>query len=220
MGHLALSDDDYFRIIFAATAALIAVAILSMWSGFSSWLINSGTDLFEVIEDKFNADGAARPFDAMRPDIVKPGKFANYGTSGLTITIGFAAVFFGVVFYTSAFVGEIVRGGILAVPKGQIEAASAVGLSRAQSLRHIVLPQAFRIILPPLGNQYLNLTKNTSLAIAVGYSDIVQVGQTVYNQTGKTLPVVAIWMLFYLACSLTISVVVNYYNVRLKLVER
>lgn len=220
VGHLALSDDDYFRIIFAATAALIAVAILSMWSGFSSWLINSGTDLFEVIEDKFNADGAARPFDAMRPDIVKPGKFANYGTSGLTITIGFAAVFFGVVFYTSAFVGEIVRGGILAVPKGQIEAASAVGLSRAQSLRHIVLPQAFRIILPPLGNQYLNLTKNTSLAIAVGYSDIVQVGQTVYNQTGKTLPVVAIWMLFYLACSLTISVIVNYYNVRLKLVER
>ena len=136
------------------------------------------------------------------------------------MTIGFAAVFFGVVFYTSAFIGEIVRGGILAVPKGQTEAASAVGLSRAQSLRHIILPQAIRIILPPMGNQYLNLTKNTSLAIAVGYSDIVQVGQTVYNQTGKTLPVVAVWMLFYLATSLTISVVVNYYNVRMKLVER
>jgi general L-amino acid transport system permease protein len=156
----------------------------------------------------------------MRPDIVKPGKFANYGINGLTMTVGFAAVFFGVVFYTSAFIGEIVRGGILAVPKGQTEAASAVGLHRSQSLRHIILPQAIRVILPPLGNQYLNLTKNTSLAIAVGYSDIVQVGQTVYNQTGKTLPVVAIWMLFYLATSLTISVVVNYYNVRMKLVER
>ncbi|MCH2349765.1 MAG: ABC transporter permease subunit, partial [Candidatus Poseidoniales archaeon] len=154
------------------------------------------------------------------PDLVQPGRFPNYGTNGLTMTIGFAAVFFGVVFYTSAFIGEIVRGGILAVPKGQIEAASAVGLKRGQALRHIVLPQAFRIVLPPLGNQYLNLTKNTSLAIAVGYSDIVQVGQTVYNQTGKTLPVVAIWMLFYLSCSLSISVVVNYFNVRLKLVER
>jgi general L-amino acid transport system permease protein len=104
------------------------------------------------------------------------------------MTVGFAAVFFGVVFYTSAFIGEIVRGGILAVPKGQTEAASAVGLHRSQSLRHIILPQAIRVILPPLGNQYLNLTKNTSLAIAVGYSDIVQVGQTVYNQTGKTSP--------------------------------
>ena len=89
-----------------------------------------------------------------------------------------------------------------------------------QAMRHIILPQAFRIILPPIGNQYLNLTKNTSLAVAVGMSDVVQIGQTVYNQTGKTLPVVAIWMLFYLSVSLTISVVVNFFNVRLKLVER
>ncbi len=220
VGHLALSDDDYFRIIFTAIAALMAVTVAIYWTGLSSWILNSGSDLFRVIEAKFNVDGAARPFDAMRPDIVKPGKFANYGINGLTMTVGFAAVFFGVVFYTSAFIGEIVRGGILAVPKGQTEAASAVGLHRSQSLRHIILPQAIRVILPPLGNQYLNLTKNTSLAIAVGYSDIVQVGQTVYNQTGKTLPVVAIWMLFYLATSLTISVVVNYYNVRMKLVER
>ena len=140
-----------------------------------------------MLEAKFEVEGAARPFDAMKPDIVEPGKFVNYGTSGLTMTPGFAAVFFGVVFYTAAFVAEIIRGGILAVPKGQIEAASAVGLSRGQSLRQIVLPQAIRIILPPMGNQYLNLTKNTSLAIAVGYSDIVQVGQTVYNQTGKSV---------------------------------
>ena len=124
------------------------------------------------------------------------------------------------VLYTAAFIGENVRGGILAVPKGQSEAAGAIGLSRGQSLRHIILPQAFRIIMPPMGNQYLNLAKNTSLAIAVGYSDLVQVGTTVYNQTGKTLPVVAIWMLFYLSVSLTISVIVNYINVRLKIVER
>jgi len=84
----------------------------------------------------------------------------------------------------------------------------------------VVLPQAFRIILPPTGNQYLNLTKNTSLAVAVGYSDVFQTGTTVFNQTGRTLPVFAIWGLFYLSTSLTISVVVNWFNVRLKLVER
>ena len=84
----------------------------------------------------------------------------------------------------------------------------------------MVLPQALRVILPPTGNQYLNLVENTSLAVAVCMSDIVQVGTTVFNQTGRTLPVVAIWMLFYLSCSLTISVVVNWFNVRMQLVER
>ena len=129
-------------------------------------------------------------------------------------------MFFGVVLYTASFIAEIVRGGILAVPKGQTEAAQAVGLRRVTMLRRVILPQAFRVILPPLGNQYLNLTKNTSLAIAVGYSDFVQVGQIVYNQTGKSLEVIALWMLFYLACSLTISVVVNFFNIRMKIVER
>ena len=124
------------------------------------------------------------------------------------------------VFYTAAFIAEIVRGGILAVPKGQSEAAQAVGLRRSTALRRVILPQALRVILPPVGNQYLNLTKNTSLAIAVGYSDLVQIGQTVYNQTGKTLQVMAVWMLFYLACSLTISAVVNFFNIRMRIVER
>jgi general L-amino acid transport system permease protein len=87
-------------------------------------------------------------------------------------------------------------------------------------LRLVVLPQAFRVSLPPLGNQYLNLTKNTSLAIAVGYSDVVQIGQTIFNQTGRSLEVFAIWMLFYVACSLAISAVVNFFNVRLLIVER
>ncbi|MEO2157168.1 MAG: ABC transporter permease subunit, partial [Acidimicrobiales bacterium] len=219
-GHLSLSDDDWFRIIFIALASLVVVFVVVRWTGLSSWILNSGRDLFGVMEAKFNVDGAARPFDAMLPDIVQKGKFPNYGKNGLTMSIGFAAVFFGVVFYTSAFIGENVRGGILAVPKGQTEAALAVGLTRGQTLRRVVLPQAFRVILPPTGNQFLNLTKNTSLAIAVGYSDMVQVGTTVFNQTGKTLPVVAIWMLFYLSCSLTLSVIVNWFNVRTQLVER
>ena len=219
-GHLSLVDDDWFRIIFTIAVSVILVFVFISWEGLSSWILNSGRDLFQVIESKFNVDGAARPFDAMRPEIIQKGKFPNYGPSGLTMSVSFAAVFFGVVFYTSAFIGENVRGGILAVPKGQIEAARAVGLRQSQALRHVILPQAFRVILPPTGNQYLNLTKNTSLAIAVGYSDIVQVGTTVFNQTGKTLPVVGIWMLFYLSCSLTISVIVNWFNVRMQLVER
>ena len=219
-GHLSLTDDDWFRIAFTAVASLVIVFVVVRWTGLSSWVLNSGRDLFGVMEAKFNVDGAARPFDAMRPDIVQKSKFPNYGKNGLTMSIGFASVFFAVVLYTSAFIGENVRGGILAVPKGQTEAAKAVGLRRGQILRHVVLPQALRVILPPTGNQYLNLLKNTSLAVAVGMSDIVQVGTTVFNQTGRTLPVVAIWMLFYLSCSLTISVVVNWFNVRMKLVER
>ena len=112
------------------------------------------------------------------------------------------------------------RGGILAVSKGQTEAAQAVGLKRSQLLRLIVLPQAFRIILPPIGNQYLNLFKNTSLGIAVAYAEIVAVGFTLLNKTGQTLPIVIVWMAFFLTGSLIISSIVNYYNRKLKLVER
>jgi len=219
-GLAKLTDDDYFRMIFAGVGAgIFVVVVLVLWPGLSSWVLNSSRDFFEFLAAKFG-DRSGNPIDAKRPEIVQAGNFPNYGPAGLNLSIGFAAVYFGVVFYTAAFVAEIVRGGILAVPKGQTEAAAAVGLRRSTALRRVVLPQAFRIIMPPLGNQYLNLTKNTSLAIAVGYSDLVQVGQTVYNQTGKTLPVFSIWMLFYLACSLTISVVVNFFNVRLKIVER
>ena len=191
-GLAKLTDDDYFRMIFAGVGGVLgAFFFLVLW-----------------------------PLDVDLPNIVQTGKFPNYGPSGLNFSIGFAAVFFGVVFYTAAFVAEIVRGGILAVPKGQTEAAASLGLRRSTALRRVIIPQALRVMLPPLGNQYLNLTKNTSLAIAVGYSDIVQVGQTVYNQTGKTLPVVSIWMFFYLSCSLSISVIVNFFNVRMKIVER
>jgi len=220
-GLAKLTDDDWFRMIFAgAAAAIAALFVWVIWPGGSSWLINSGRDLFEVIGDKFGDGRSGPPIDAMRPDIEQRGNFANPGPAGLNISAGYAAVFFGVVLYTAAFIAEIVRGGILAVPKGQTEAAQAIGLRRSTMLRRVVLPQAFRVSLPPLGNQYLNLTKNTSLAIAVGSSDLVQVGQTIYNQSGKSLEVFAIWMLFYLACSLTISVIVNAFNVRLKIVER
>ena len=220
-GLMKLTDDDKFRIIFAGVGALAVIAfVLVGWPGLSSWIINSGTDLLEVIANKFGDGRTGRPMDIKAPDVQQLGNFPNPGPAGLNLTQGGTAVFFGVVLYTASFIAEIVRGGILAVPKGQTEAALAVGLRRVTMLRRVILPQAFRVILPPLGNQYLNLTKNTSLAIAVGYSDFVQVGQIVYNQTGKTLEVISLWMLFYLACSLTISVIVNFFNIRLKIVER
>ena len=230
-GLTKLADDDWFRIIFAAAGAAVVIGVVVAVPSLSSVLLDlsggRGIDwlrfdngFFGWLADKFGDGRTGQPIDAKRPDIEQLGNFPNFGPAGLFLTQGLAAVYFGVVLYTAAFIAEIVRGGILAVPKGQTEAAQAVGLRRVTMLRRVILPQAFRVILPPLGNQYLNLTKNTSLAIAVGYSEIVQVGQTVYNQTGKTLEVVSIWMLFYLACSLTISVVVNFFNVRLKIVER
>jgi len=132
----------------------------------------------------------------------------------------FFPVFIGVTIYTAAFIAEVVRGGILAISKGQSEAGLALGLTRTQLLRFIILPQAFRIILPPMGNQYLNLAKNTSLGIAVAYPEVVAVGQTLYNQTGATIPIILLWMLFYVSISLFISAIVNWYNRRVALVER
>jgi len=219
-GLAKLIDDDWFRMIFAGVAALLAVfVVVRGWPGLSSWIINSGSDLFGVIGDKFGDGRGSRPLDAMKPTLSE-GRFVNYGPTGLTMTVFYASLFFGLVFYTSSFIAEIVRGGIQAVPAGQSEAAAALGLNRRQALRKVVLPQAFRVIMPPLGNQYLNITKNTSLGIAVGFSEIVQVGQTVYNKNSQTLAVFSIYMIFFLACSLTISFVVNTINRRLAIVER
>jgi len=219
-GRAKLTDDDWFRMIFAAASGVMISAVVVIWPGLSAWIVHSSHDFFRFLEAKFDFGNWSRPLDGKRPGVVQAGKFPQLSPSGLTMTRAFAAVFLGVVLYTASFIAEIIRGGILAVPKGQLEAADAVGLSKSQKLRHIVLPQAFRVILPPMGNQYLNLAKNTTLAIAVGYSDLVQVGQTVYNQSGRTIEVMAIWMLFYLAVSLGLSSIVNFWNVRLKLVER
>ncbi len=219
-GLAKLTDDDWFRMVFAGFGALVAALVIwVLWPGLSSWIINSGRDFWELAGDKFGGGRGSRPLDAMKPTLSE-GRFVNYGPTGLTMSVFFASLFFGLVFYTSSFIAEIVRGGVLAVAKGQTEAAAALGLSRMQALRKVVLPQAFRVIMPPLGNQYLNLTKNTSLGIAVGYSDVVQVGQSLYNKNNQTLAVFGIWMAFYLICSLSTSLVVNTINRRLEIVER
>jgi general L-amino acid transport system permease protein len=142
-------------------------------------------------------------------------------TGGIEILPEFAALLFGLSIYTAAFIAEVVRAGILAVSRGQTEAAYSLGLKPGPTLRLIVVPQAMRVIVPPLTSQYLNLTKNSTLAVAIGYPDLVQVFTgTVLNQTGQAVEVVAITMLVYLAISLFTSGAMNLYNRSVALVER
>ncbi|WP_298269310.1 ABC transporter permease subunit [uncultured Bradyrhizobium sp.] len=139
---------------------------------------------------------------------------------GLTLAPEYFALLIALVTYTSAFIAEIVRSGIQAVPRGQSEAAKALGLKRGFVLQHIVLPQALRVIIPPMTSQYLNLTKNSSLAVAVGYQDIVSIANTTLNQTGQAIESIALIMMVFLTISLGISLFMNWYNARIALVER
>ncbi|MBN7805388.1 amino acid ABC transporter permease [Agrobacterium rosae] len=141
-------------------------------------------------------------------------------TGGSVIAPEFLSLYLSLSFYTASFIAEIVRGGIKAVAKGQTEAASALGMRGNNITRLIVVPQAMRIIIPPLTSQYLNLTKNSSLAVAVGFSDLVAVGGTILNQTGQAVEVVAIWLVVYLSLSLTTALVMNWFNAKMALVER
>jgi general L-amino acid transport system permease protein len=139
---------------------------------------------------------------------------------GVTVSPEFSALLLGLVLYTSAFVAEIVRAGIQSVERGQVEAAMAIGLRPGQVLRLVILPQALRVIIPPLTSQMLNLTKNSSLAIAIGYSDFVSVANTTINQTGQAIEGVALIMVIYLFFSLSTSAFMNWFNKNMALVER
>jgi general L-amino acid transport system permease protein len=139
---------------------------------------------------------------------------------GMTLVPEFIALFMALVIYTATFIAEIVRSGINAVSHGQSEAANALGLNNRNTLRLVVIPQAMRIIIPPLTSQYLNLTKNSSLAVAVGYPDLMYAAGTVNNQSGKAIEVYSIALIVYLTTSLVTSVFMNWFNARMKLVER
>jgi general L-amino acid transport system permease protein len=139
---------------------------------------------------------------------------------GLTVSPEFIALLLGLVLYTAAFVAEVVRAGIQSVSKGQREAAMAIGLRPALVLNLVILPQALRVIVPPLTSQMLNLTKNSSLAVAIGYPDFVSVANTTINQTGQSIEGVALIMAVYLFFSLSTSAFMNWYNKRVALVER
>ena len=139
---------------------------------------------------------------------------------GITVSPEFTALLLGLVLYTAAFVAEVVRAGIQSVSKGQTEAAVSIGLRPGQVLNLVILPQALRVIIPPLTSQMLNLTKNSSLAVAIGYPDFVSVSGTTINQTGQAIEGVAMIMMIYLIFSLTTSAFMNWYNKKMKLVER
>ncbi len=151
-------------------------------------------------------------------DYPVPGSFNMRG--GMVIGPEFLALYLALSLYTASFIAEIVRAGIRGVARGQSEAAYALGLRSGQTTRLVVLPQALRIIIPPLTSQYLNLIKNSSLAVAVGYADLVAVGGTILNQSGRAVEIIAIWMLLYLTISLLTSLFMNWFNARMALVER
>jgi general L-amino acid transport system permease protein len=175
-------------------------------SGFALWILFMAIGWFAV---------GGSPLSGTVPEL---GKFNFEG--GLRLTPEFVGLLVGLVVYTGAFIAEVVRAGILAVNKGQFEAARAVGLSSMQVLRLVVFPQALRVIVPPLISQYLNLTKNSSLAILIGYADVFFVGRTIINQSGRAVPVFLLIMAIYLTLSTVTSIIMNIYNRRVRLVER
>jgi general L-amino acid transport system permease protein len=146
------------------------------------------------------------------------GKFNMKG--GAVLVPEFMSLYMALSFYTAAFIAEIVRAGIKGVSKGQSEAAHALGIRPGLTTRLVVLPQALRIIIPPLTSQYLNLTKNSSLAIAAGYADLVAVGGTILNQSGHSVEIILIWMIVYVSISLVTSLFMNWFNAKMALVER
>jgi general L-amino acid transport system permease protein len=156
---------------------------------------------------------------AVAVDYPQMGRFNIRG--GIEVLPEFVALTTGLTVYTAAFIAEVVRAGLTAVPKGQVEAAASLGLRRGAALRLIIVPQAMRVIIPPLTNQYLNLTKNSSLAVAIGYPDLVQVfAGTVLNITGQAVEIVIITMGVYLVISLMTSLAMNLYDARLAATER
>lgn len=150
--------------------------------------------------------------------VPQKGEFAVEG--GGALTPEFMAVLLGLVLYTAAFVAEVVRSGISSVARGQSEAAQALGLSKGQEMQQVLLPQALRVIIPPMTNQFLNLTKNSSLAVAIGYPDVVSISNTALNQTGRAVECIALIMLVYLTTSLLTSFFMNWYNAKSAIRER
>jgi general L-amino acid transport system permease protein len=214
----------------AAIPWLRADENLGMWAGFlgaglvlgvAVWVwrtrVNERTGRphhrFAIAAATFLAVAAVGFFVADGPLLLDvPEVERNRYTGGFQVSPEYAALLIALVVYTGAFIAEIVRGSILAVSKGQKEAAEALGLTPFQQLRFVVLPQAMRIAIPPVNSQYLNLTKNSSLAIAVAYPDLVSISRTIANQAGRATQILLIVMTTYLAMSLFISLLMNLLN--------
>ena len=214
-------ESGMLAVLAAFVIAIIAVIFMARWAHkrqaatgkpFHTIWVSIGL-IVGLPVVAFLASGLPMSFD-----IPVAGKFNL--TGGSVVGPEFMSLFLALSFYTASFIAEIVRAGIMGVSKGQKEAARAMGLSNGQMLRLVVIPQAMRIIIPPLTSQYLNLTKNSSLAIAIGFSDLVAVGGTIMNQSGQAIEIVCIWGIIYLGLSILTSLFMNWFNAKMALVER
>jgi len=217
-----VADDNAVYVVVAFALAVIATIALLIWARRRQERTGRQVPVFPVSAAliiglplvAFLAAGSPIGLDFPR---LQGFNFVG----GVRLIPEFLALLTALVTYTAAFIAEVVRAGILAVARGQTEAALALGLRRGQVLRLIVVPQALRVIVPPLTNQYLNLTKNSSLAVAVGYPDLVAVfAGTTLNQTNQAMEIIAITMAVYLLISLITSLAMNWYNARIRLSER
>lgn len=214
-------DDRLVWVLLAIVVAIVAMVFVNRWAAARQaetgerkpvWPINMGLLVGLPV---LVALGLGWPITFTFPQLMG----LNF-RGGITLSPEFAALLTGLVLYTAAFIAEIVRAGIQAVSKGQWEASRALGLPAGRIMRLIILPQALRVIIPPLTSQFLNLTKNSSLAVAIGYPDLVHVSNTTMNQTGKAVEAISIFMGIYLALSLATSGFMNWYNGRVALKER
>ena len=229
-GSPRLSGDDRFRVaLVGVTPALVAAVAFVVGSyqlgtlpgdelSVAEHALRGLTNVVDWMAGNFDP-AETQPLVAEKASVAQRGNFTQFQSTGAVLTIPFFTVLVAISTYAGAFIVEIVRGAILAVSKGQTDAAKALGMRRSHYLRLIILPQAVRIILPPLGNQYLNIVKYAALGVATAYPDIIKVGITAINQTGQILPIVLIWVAFFLGVSLAISAIVNYYNRKMKLVD-
>lgn len=201
--------------------ACIAIAFLKRWAGKRQEASGKIFPLFKVSLLLLITIPLVGWFIGGAPTGMSVPKLIGFNfKGGVTVTPEFTALLLGLVLYTAAFVAEVVRAGIQSVSKGQREAAMSIGLKPGQVLNLVILPQALRVIVPPLTSQMLNLTKNSSLAVAIGYPDFVSVAGTTINQTGQAIEGVALIMIVYLIFSLSTSAFMNWYNKKIALVER
>lgn len=215
------AHSAYFWMGLALICGIVAMFVFVRWAARRRAATGSAPPVLEIGLALVLVPTALAYLAAGAPTEMDVPHLSGFNFSGgMAITPEFAALTGGLIIYTAAFIAEIVRAGILAIPHGQFEAAYALGLRRRLALRFVVLPQALRAIVPPLTNQYLNLTKNSSLAVAIGYPDLVSIANTTINQTGQAIEGIAIIMAVYLVISLTISAFMNWYNARVALRER
>jgi general L-amino acid transport system permease protein len=208
----------YFWMALTFAAGLTCAVLYARWARRRQALTGERPHVLTVVLGLLFAPPFIAYLAAGAPTAVSVPELTGFNfVGGASLSPEFAALTVGLVVYTAAFIAEIVRAGILAVAFGQFEAAYALGLRRGLAMRLVVLPQALRVIVPPMTSQYLNLTKNSSLAVAIGYPDIVSVANTTINQTGQAIEGVAIIMAVFLTISLSISAFMNWYNARIAL---